>query len=118
MSNKFAFQTRDRSLSVSFFEKERENDKGFMETLYSASLQRSYRKKNSEELVNENINLIPDELLKVSNLCLKAYNELTKYAQSKKQERQETRQYPAQAYNDPAPYGEPPAYLNDDIPFA
>lgn len=119
MSNKPVVQTRDRLLSVSIFSKERTDENGRTQTVYGACLQRSYQPKDSQEWKQEQINLYPDELLKVSNLCLNAYNGLTKYAQSQRQERQETRQYPAQSYNDPAPsYGEPATYLNDDIPFA
>lgn len=118
MSNKPVVQTRDRLLSVSIFSKEREEN-GRTQIVYGACLQRSYQPKDSQEWKQEQINLYPDELLKVSNLCLNAYNGLTKYAQSQRQDRQETRQYPAASYNDPTPsYGEPPAYLNDDIPFA
>lgn len=119
MSNRPVIQTRDRLLSVSIFQKEKTDENGRTKTVYGACLQRSYQPKDGEDFKQEQINLYPDELLKVSNLCLNAYNELTKYAQAKKQERQETREYPAQEYNDIAHHrNAPTAYLNDDIPFA
>ena len=112
--SKLELQERDRSLSIAIFSKDKKDENG--NTLYGACLQRSYLSKESQEWKREQINLYPEELLKLSILCSDTYSAYRKLAQSQRADRQETREYPAQAYNDPAPssFGEPPAYLNDD----
>ena len=116
--SKLEFQERDHSLSIAIFSKEKTDDKGKTTPVYGACLQRSYFQKEKQDWKREQINLFPEELLDLGNLCLDVYNTYRKLAQAKNKERQEAREYPAQAYNDPAPssFGEPPAYLNDD-PF-
>lgn len=84
--NKPAITVRDRLMSVSVFKKEIIDTKGDgkLHTFYSACLQRSFQAKDSQDWKREQINLYPDELLKLSALCLRAYNELTAFVQSQK----------------------------------
>lgn len=56
---------KDRGISVGVFE--------FDKNL-SVNLQRSYKKKDSEEWVREEIHCFEDDLLKIANICTQAYN--------------------------------------------
>ncbi len=69
MTNTPVLQNRDRALSVSVFRKE--SDKG---DYYSVCLQRSY--KRGDEWKREQINLFPEDLLKIANLSTKTYNNI------------------------------------------
>lgn len=51
---------------------------------YTISLQRSFKKKDSEEYVNETINLFPEDLLKFAKILENTYNELTKIRNGEK----------------------------------
>ena len=69
MTNTPILQNRDRALSVSVFRKEKDG-----RTYYGVCLQRSY--KQGEEWKREQINLFPEDLLKIANLSTKAYNDI------------------------------------------
>lgn len=113
-TNKPYYNVRDRLLSVSFFKKTAEGNDGQQHTFYSANLQRSYQDKEGN-WQRESINLYPDELLKLAALAQRGYNGLTQAIQSERELAKATGQsYPAQSMDAP----EPPAWVNDDIPFA
>lgn len=103
-------QNRDRLLSASVFSREVDfkND-GHTQTVYSVSLQRSYQKKDGKDWFRENINLSPDECLRLANLLIRTYNSIVNYVQEHKKSTSSA-DYPAQAM-------ETPNELNDDIPF-
>lgn len=107
-NTKLYLSVRDRGLSISIFKREKVDvaGDGKLHTSYGACLQRSYKPKDSEEYKNENINLFPDELLKMSNLCLRAYNELTGKLQAEKSEQKSDTpsEYPAQSMDDEVPF--------------
>lgn len=105
---------RDRSLSISIFKKDQIDNEGHLRTYYSACLQRSYQKpedKGTDKWQRENINLYPDELLKLSVLALKTYNDTTSYAQANRKDYL-PKEHPAQSFDDT-----PPAWVEEDIPF-
>lgn len=106
---------RDRTLSISIFKK-RVIDKTTNEDkdTYGACLQRSYKTKEGE-WKREQINLFPDEILNISALCSRAYNDLTAKIQQDRENDKANRPNSFLAQNMDTP--EPPAYLNDDIPF-
>lgn len=105
--NKPILTTRDRTLSVSIFKKQATGNDGQEHTFYSACLQRSYKDKNGE-WQRESINIYPDELLKVSALTMRAYNQLSLALQQEKEIAQASgKEYPAQQMDE----------LNDFVPF-
>lgn len=115
MNNQPVISTRDRGLSISIFEREKDGQK-----TYGACLQRSWKDKNTDEWKREQINLFPDELLKIANLAQKTYNELMAYLQ--KNRPASSGNYPSQSYDnsdgwDNQAGASSPADLNDDIPF-
>ena len=69
------FNLRDRNLSASCFEKTVEKD-GKTYNFKNVVIQRSYKKKGEDTYSHEQINLIPEELLKLSRLCVSAYGEI------------------------------------------
>ncbi len=78
-NNKPVINNRDRLLSVSVFKKEAKDDRGQVRTYYSACLQRSFQKpedKGSDKWQRETINLYPDDLLRLSALLAKTYNDI------------------------------------------
>ena len=103
---------RDRSLSVSIFKKSNTDEQGQTRTFYSACLQRSYKIKGSDEWKREQINLYPDELLSLSTLAVRAYNDLTAHVQAVKNNQNGRQEYPSQSFDN-----EPPAWVEEDIPF-
>lgn len=108
---------RDRMLSVSFFKKERQDMDGAIRTVYSANLQRCYTVKDSDELKHESLNLFPDDLLKVSALCIRAYNQLISVLQDerkKERDQEKKKSYPAQSMSAPDALEE---LLDDNVPF-
>ncbi len=108
--NKPVIQNRDRLLSASVFSREVDfKSDGNYQTVYSVCVQRSYQKKDSQEWFRENINLSPDECLRLANLLIQTYNRLITHVQEQKKSAQSA-DYPAQPM-------ETPADLNDDIPF-
>lgn len=109
-SNKPIITERDRGFSVSIFKREKDG-----KTYYGACLQRSYLKpegdpKNSADWVREQINLFPDDMLKLSNLCIGSYNSLTAYLKANKPA--PTGGYPQQEMS--GGQATPP---DDEIPF-
>lgn len=106
---------RDRTLSISIFKKRVvDMTTGEERNTYGACLQRSYKTKEGE-WKKEQINLFPDEILNIAALCNRAYNDLTIKIQKDRENDKANRptSFPAQSMDTP----EPPAYLNDDIPF-
>ncbi len=102
--NKPIFTLRDRALSASCFMKTYTREDGREIPLYSVCLQRSYKKKGEEEYTREQINLMPDDLLKLARLCASTYSEVLKATLANRPARHD---YPAQAMDMP----------DDDIPF-
>lgn len=96
--------TRDRSLSVSIFKREKDG-----KIFYGACLQRSFKREGSDAWEREQINLFPDDLLRIANLAVNSYNSLTGYVQQNKTTQTS---YPAQEI--PADQPDP---FDDEIPF-
>lgn len=118
-NNKPIITLRDRSISVSIFKKEGTDEQGRSETYYSACLQRSFKKRDSEEWQRESINLYPDELLKIASIANNAYTSVLKYANDHKP----ANNHPAQSFT-PAEYQSakdgdltPPSWASEEIPF-
>lgn len=95
--------TRDRSLSISIFKREKDG-----KTYYGACLQRSFKREGSDAWEREQINLFPDDLLRLANLATKSYDALTQYVQQNKPTQSS---YPAQEISD----GQDP--FDDEMPF-
>lgn len=94
MENKPVIQNRDRGLSISIFKREKDGI-----TSYGACLQRSWRDKTTDEWKREQINLFPDELLKLTSLCARTYTDAVIYAQNN-----QSKDYPAQAIDEAIPF--------------
>lgn len=77
---------------------------------YSVSLQRSYKKKDSDEYVNETINLYPEDLLKYAHLLERTYDAYNAYSYGEGKKQSSTAA--AAPASDPA---NPP--VDYDIPF-
>ena len=109
MPNLPILSSKDMGLSVACFEWNQQDGK----KNYSFSIQRSHKKKDSEEYENETINCYADELLKLANLCQRAYNQYVKYRQDHKDTPATT---PASA-SVQSSSSAPAQSLDDDIPF-
>lgn len=78
----------------------------------SCDIQRSYKKKDAQDWTRENIHCYEDELLKIANICTRAYNAICNRRASKSKAQA---QAPAQA---PAPVpAQTQAPVDDEIPF-
>lgn len=80
----------------------------------SCDIQRSYKKKDAQDWTRENIHCYEDELLKIANICTRAYNAICNRRASKPKAQapaQSVQQTPAVAQ---APAQEP---VDDEIPF-
>lgn len=98
----------DRNISVAGFEFQNQNG-----ATISLILQRSYKSKKTGEWVSESINCFEDDLLKIANLCQKAYNTLCE-----KRVQQQPQQAPTSVPTPAQPKVETPTQdQNDDIPF-
>lgn len=74
----------------------------------SCDIQRSYKKKDAQDWTRENIHCYEDELLKIANICTRAYNAICNRRASKPKA-----QTPA-----PAPAtAQTQAPVDDEIPF-
>lgn len=103
MANAPIKKIKDYPLTVAIFEWNKDGKKS-----YSISLQRSYKKKDTGEYVNETINLYPEDLLKFQNLTSVAYNDILSRTQDKPSE---------QPASQPAAQQTPTSVTDDDIPF-
>ena len=100
---------RDRKLSASIFEREKDGKK-----FYGICVQRSFKRdKNSDKWEREQINLFSDDLLKLSLLLQTTYNRLIEYAQQNKAPTTTAADY--QAAKDGWDAGQ--QGFDDDIPF-
>ena len=97
MENKPIISNRDRKLSASVFKRQSTDENGVNRTVYSVCVQRSWKKKDSEEFDREQINLFPDDLLRFADLFTRTYRDILTYAQSQPKE---TKEYPAQSLDD------------------
>lgn len=96
MAEKPIINRRDGNISISVFKKEKDG-KGY----YSVCLQRSYKAKDAQDWTREQINLFPDDLLKLANLSRCAYTDIVAHAQQNKATATE---YPAQTFDDAVPF--------------
>ncbi len=111
MENKPVISTRDRGLSISIFRRDKDG-----QATYGACLQRSWKDKATDEWKREQINLFPDELLKLAALCTKTYNDTIAYAQQNRPQ-SSGGNYPGQPI-DGGNYPEPGSNgFDDSIPF-
>ncbi len=97
MENKPIISNRDRKLSASVFKRLSTDENGVNRTVYSVCVQRSWKKKDSEEFDREQINLFPDDLLRFADLFTRTYRDILAYAQNQPKE---TKEYPAQSLDD------------------
>lgn len=103
--NKPIIQDRDRVYSISIFRKERADATGKMQPYYGACLQRSFKRKDSQEWEREQINLFPEDLLRIAALCERTHNDLTLWLESwAKQNGKQTTEYPAQTMDEDVPF--------------
>lgn len=75
----------------------------------SCDIQRSYKKKDAQDWTRENIHCYEDELLKIANICTRAYNAICNRRASKPKAQAPAQQAPA-----PSPAQAP---VDDEIPF-
>lgn len=103
-NNSPIFSIRDRLLSASCFRKTYTREDGSYGVLYSVCLQRAYKKKGESEYTREQINLTPDDLLKLARLCTTAYGKTVDAAAL---DRPAKADHPAQEMS----------LVDDDLPF-
>ena len=72
MKEKPIIQRRDGNITMSVFYNTTDDGKGY----YSVRLQRSYKKKGSEEWTQEKINLFTDDLLRLENIAGCTYTDI------------------------------------------
>lgn len=100
---------KDRGLSIGVFEYR--NPDG--STSISCDVQRSYKKKDAQDWTRENIHCYEDDLLKIANICTRAYNAIVSHRAKNAQS-----QAPAQApASTPAPAPAAAPATDDEIPF-
>lgn len=102
MANAPIKKIKDYPLTAAIFEWDKDGKKS-----YSVSLQRTYKKKDTGEYVNETINLYQEDLLKLVNLANITYNDIIRRQQDKPSEQsasQPTAQTPASVTNDDIPF--------------
>lgn len=95
---------KDRGLSIGVFEYK--NQDGSISL--SCDLQRSFKKKDAQDWTRENIHCYEDDLLKIANICTRAYNAIMT-------KRSKPVAAPAQPAPAPAPAAAPAT--EDEIPF-
>lgn len=105
MSTEPVIKLSDRNLSIGVFEFQRQDGS----VNISCDIQRSYKQKDAQEWTRENIHCYEDELLKLANICTRAYNAIcTRRSQKPKapvQNQATAQQAPVQNQTD------------DEIPF-
>ena len=102
-------QTRDRNLSASVFCREVDlKGDGVLVPMYSICIQRSYKRKDSQEWQRENINLNLDDCLRMGELVRSVYHKTLAYASANRPASQQ-QDYPAQAVEAQG--------FDDEIPF-
>lgn len=103
-------QARDRNLSASVFSREVDlKGDGVMRTVYSISIQRSYKRKDSQEWQRETINLNIDDCLRFAELARSIYHKTLAYAAQNKPTTQNPADYPSQAVDADG--------FDDEVPF-
>lgn len=115
MSNAPILVASDYMMKVSVFEHNRDGKDN-----YSFCLQRSYKKKDTDEYVNETINLFPEDVLKMSHLLDSAYAMLRGYRNNKQRNGGVYTTGPATVTTGPEAAPLPQASLvknSTDIPF-
>lgn len=99
---------KDRTLNIGVFEFVNQDGS----RSFSCDLQRSYKKKDAEEYTRENIHCYEEDLLKIANICTRAYNAIMSHRAKIAQTQQ-----PAAKQPTPAPAPAPAPIDDDDIPF-
>jgi hypothetical protein len=87
------------TIGAAIFKQQGEDGKNY----YSVCMQRSYKKKGTEEWIRESVNMFPDDMLKAAEVLRVTYNMLVEYLHKNKAEKQD---FPKQAIEDA-----------DNIPF-
>lgn len=100
---------QDRSLAIGVFEFVNQDGSRSI----SCDLQRSFKRKDAQEWTRENIHCYEDDLLKIANVCTRAYNAIISHRAKNTQSQQPAAQQPAPAQA-PAPAAAP---ADDEIPF-
>ena len=81
MTNAPVIKIKDFGVSTAVFEWANQDGK----KSYSIALQRSYKKKDSQDYTEETINMYPEDLLKFAALLTRTYNELVDYRNANRQ---------------------------------
>ena len=90
---------QDRSLAMGIFEYVNQDGSKSI----SCDLQRSYKRKDAQEWTRESIHCYEDDLLKIANICTRAYNAIVSHRSKSSQAQQ--------------PAAKQPAPADDEIPF-
>lgn len=105
--NKPVITNRDRGLSISVFTHDFTRDDGKTVKTYSCCLQRSYQLKDSDDWKREQVNLRPEEMLKLANLCARTYSSIVDYVNALK----------AQTSSSDGAVSYPSSTMDDSVPF-
>ena len=109
-NNEPIIKIRDRGISIGVFEFV--NQDGTKNI--SCDIQRSFKKKDAQDWTRENIRCYEDDLLKIANICTRAYNAIMSH-----RAKNVTTQAPVQAQEPVAPKSPdmPDQGFDDEIPF-
>lgn len=108
MSNKPVKSHKDGWFSASVFEGEYDGRK-----TYNVSIQKGFKRKDSDEVEYQTISLFPEDLLKLSQLCERAYGSVLDLKDADYQKSKEVTEKPASK-----PVEAPKKTSdNDEIPF-
>jgi len=115
MPNKPIITVRDGKLSCSIFSHTDTDAQGNSQERISASFQRSYKKKGSDDWERQGFSCYPEELLRIAELLRQAHWQVVDYAAQKRKEGWSTGNYPSSALNADTPPDDITA--DDSIPF-
>lgn len=102
---------KDRTLSIGVFVFKNQDGSENI----SCDIQRSYKRKDDQDWTRENIHCYEDDLLKIANICTRAYNAIISHrAKNAQTQKPAQAQAPAQQ---PAQQPATPVDDGDTIPF-
>lgn len=112
--NKPVISNRDKTLSVSVFRRDKTDENGNQIITLGFSAQRAYKDKNTGEWLRKDIQMFPEEVLRMANLLQKSYMDAINYLETHRPQRNQT-EHPQASMNTPEDM--PESTLDDDIPF-
>lgn len=107
--NRPIISNRDKTLSVSVFERKKQDENGNTVTSYGFSAQRAFKDRDTNEWQRKEISMFPEEALRLANLLQKTYSDTLTYVEMN---RVKTAEHPQASMSAPADLPD------DDIPFA